>query len=293
MKRPFEIAILLFAGLLGMVGCTTVGPDYKPPQTAAPTDWTTELQGGLIGAAADTNRLERWWTVFNDPVLSDLIEDLTQMELQVDVDETDVGQGHESQEATFTVDAYPDRAFPARITQVRYGSETTDGVVTYKTVLRVDNSSLALRPGMTATAVITVNKRPNALLVPDAALRFAPAAKTSPSGSSRSRGLVGMLLPGPPRMNDSRTEEPDAKKKAQQVRTVRDGQLVALALTKGLSDGHHTEVVSGQPKGQSSMGTNQDDLILVARIRVEATGSGTDPRAHAGSGTPRSANRGL
>ena len=76
------------------------------------------------------------------PVLFTLAEDLTQMELQVDVDEADVGQVKEGQEANFTVDAYPDNSFPARITQVRYGSEEVDGVVTYKAVLGVNNADL-------------------------------------------------------------------------------------------------------------------------------------------------------
>ena len=68
------LAVLLAASLLSISGCTTVGPNYKPPKTAAPTNWTSELQGGLTGAAAATNLLERWWTVFNDPILSDLVE---------------------------------------------------------------------------------------------------------------------------------------------------------------------------------------------------------------------------
>lgn len=181
---------------------------------------------------------------FQAPTLFTLAEDLTQMELQVDVDEADVGQVHEGQEATFTVDAYPDRTFPARITQVRYGSQTVEGVVTYKTVLKVDNSSLALRPGMTATAVITVNKRDNVVLVPNAAMRFVPAAK-EPATNSRSGGLVGMLLPHPPGMNNTKTEEPDTKKKEQQVWLVSGGQLAPLSFTKGLSDGQQTEVASG------------------------------------------------
>jgi HlyD family secretion protein len=181
---------------------------------------------------------------FQSPTLFTLAEDLTQMELQVDVDEADVGQVKEDQDATFTVDAYPDRTFPARITQVRYGSQTVEGVVTYKTVLKVDNSSLALRPGMTATAVITVNKRDNVVLVPNAALRFAPSTKGT-SGSSRGGGLVGMLLPRPPGMNDDKIEEPDTKSKEQRVWTVRNGQLAALSFTKGVSDGLHTEVASG------------------------------------------------
>ena len=68
------LAALLISCLLGSSGCKTVGPDYKPPQTATPTNWTSDLQGGLTGAAADTNFLERWWTVFNDPILSALVE---------------------------------------------------------------------------------------------------------------------------------------------------------------------------------------------------------------------------
>lgn len=181
---------------------------------------------------------------FQAPTLFTLAEDLTQMELQVDVDEADVGQVKDGQDATFTVDAYPDRTFPARITQVRYGSHTVEGVVTYKTVLKVDNSSLALRPGMTATAVITVNQRDNVVLVPNAAMRYLPATTTS-TGTSRSGGLVGMLLPRPPGMNDNKIDDPDTKSKEQRVWTIRDGQLAALSFTKGLSDGLHTEVASG------------------------------------------------
>jgi HlyD family secretion protein len=129
-------------------------------------------------------------------------------------------------------------------------------VVTYKTVLKVDNSSLALRPGMTATAVITVNKRDNALLVSNAALRFAPSTKGA-SGSSRGGGLVGMLLPRPPGMNDNKVEEPDSKSKEQRVWIVRNGQLAALSFTKGLSDALYTEVVSGQVESGMELVTDE------------------------------------
>jgi HlyD family secretion protein len=193
---------------------------------------------------------------FQSPTLFTLAEDLTQMELQVDVDEADVGQVKEAQDATFTVDAYPDRTFPARITQVRYGSQTVEGVVTYKTVLKVDNSSLVLRPGMTATAVITVNQRDNVVLVPNAALRFAPSSKGA-SSSARGGGLVGMLLPRPPGMNASKIEEPDTKSKEQRVWTVNNGQLAAISFTKGLSDGLHTEVASGPVESGMELVTDE------------------------------------
>lgn len=223
------------------------------------TDLAKAIVVSPIKGVVLTRAVEPGQTVaasFNTPTLFKLAEDLTKMELQVDVDEADVGQVKAGQEATFTVDAYPDRAFPARITQVRYGSQTTDGVVTYKTVLNVDNSSLALRPGMTATATITVNKRENALLIPNAALRFVPTTKSA-SAQKQSRGLVGMLLPGPPRMSSTKVDEPDTKKKELPVWTVRDGQLAALSITKGLNDNQHTEVISGQVEAGTELVTDE------------------------------------
>jgi HlyD family secretion protein len=182
--------------------------------------------------------------MFQSPVLFTLAEDLAQMELLVDVDEADVGQVRADQEATFTVDAYPDQVFPARTTQVRFGSQTVEGVVTYKAVLKVDNSSLTLRPGMTATALITVNKRENALLVPNAALRFTPP-RTQTKDKSGGGSLLFSILPHPPRPESTPREDANARNKEQQVWTLRDGQLSAITITKGLSDGKMTEVTSG------------------------------------------------
>ena len=79
------------------------------------------------------------------PVLFTLAENLTQMELHVNVDEADVGKVAAGQHATFSVDAYPDRTYPARITEVRYGSQTVQGVVTYEALLNADNADLSLR----------------------------------------------------------------------------------------------------------------------------------------------------
>jgi HlyD family secretion protein len=114
---------------------------------------------------------------FQAPVLFTLAEDLTRMELDVDVDEADVGQVRAGQGATFTVDAYPDVTFEAQVAAVRFASEKTEGVVTYKAILYVDNPELLLRPGMTATADIAVTEVEDAVLVPNAALRFAPVAE--------------------------------------------------------------------------------------------------------------------
>jgi HlyD family secretion protein len=178
------------------------------------------------------------------PVLFTLAEDLARMELIVDVDEADVGLIKDGQDAEFTVDAYPDRRYPAHITQVRFGAKTVDGVVTYATVLNVDNSDLSLRPGMTATATITVQKIEDALLVPNAALRFAPSGSDMPA-AARNRGLIGRLIPRPPRPT-SRRPAGDDHAKRQRVWTLRDQQLAPIFITIGPSDGTRTVVTGGE-----------------------------------------------
>ena len=181
---------------------------------------------------------------FQAPVLFKLAEDLTKMELQVDVDEADVGVVHEGQEATFTVDAYPDQTYPAKITQVRYGSETKEGVVTYKTVLTVDNSALSLRPGMTATALITVNKKENVLLVSNSVFRFVPP-QTAPAEKKSGSSLLGAMLPRPPRSDSKLPAASASASKEQQVWRVGDTGLIPVTITKGATDGISTEIVSG------------------------------------------------
>jgi HlyD family secretion protein len=179
------------------------------------------------------------------PVLFTLAEDLTRMELHVAVDEADVGQVKEGQEAMFTVDAYPDRTFPAQITQVRYGSQTLEGVVTYETLLNVKNSDLSLRPGMTATAEIMVKKVKDAILVPNAALRFTPPTKEKQASSNTS--IIRTLLPRRPRGRSpsKKLGNATAHRRQQRVWMVRNGELVAISVTTGSTDGVKTEITGG------------------------------------------------
>ena len=176
------------------------------------------------------------------PELFVIAEDLSKMELHVDVDKADVGQIREGQSATFTVDAYPEEVFPAVITQVRVAPDTTEGVVTYETILSVDNSDLRLLPGMTATAEIIVDQVEDALLVPNEALRFEPAAQQAGS-SGNGGGVVGALMPRPPSSSGSRSTS--ASTGAQkQIWLLKDGQAEALTITTSATDGTYTEVVS-------------------------------------------------
>lgn len=195
------------------------------------------------------------------PVLFTLAENLTQMELDVAVDEADVGQVKVGQQATFTVDAFPGRSFPAVIDQVHFAPQTVAGVVTYETVLLVDNSDLSLRPGMTATVEIVVGEYHNVLLLPNTALRFSPPApqvKTASGGS-----LFSRLFPRRPhRTNETKREMPSAKNaQQQQVWTLQNGKPVKLAVTVGATDGQMTQLLSG--KVQAGM------ALLVDVIRTQ------------------------
>lgn len=169
-----------------------------------------------------------------------IAEDLRQMELEVDVDEADVGRVREGQHATFTVDAHPDRTYTAEVRRVAYGSTTTADVVSYAAVLNVKNDDLSLRPGMTASTEIASASVKGALLVPNAALRFTPTATTTPS---RGRGFVGSLMPGPPRSDNRLAETPSDG--APQVWVLRNGAPVAVAVSVGHTNGRYTEIRSG------------------------------------------------
>ncbi len=179
------------------------------------------------------------------PVLFTLAEDLSQVELQVDVDEADVGQVREGQHAMFTVDAYPGREYAARIRRVNFGSQKKEGVVSYQAVLAVSTDDLSLRPGMTGTARIITATRQHVLLVPNAALRFIPSASGQASTTS-SGGLLDRLLPRPPSRTSSKAAGPSPGTGGQQVWVLRDGRLVRLPVTIGVSDGRITEVTGGE-----------------------------------------------
>ena len=187
------------------------------------------------------------------PVLFVIAEDLRRMELRVDVDEADVGKIKIGEKATFSVDAYPDRKFPAEIKDIRFGSEVVQGVVTYKAILSIDNSELLIRPGMTATAEIVVQQVAGALLVPNQALRFSPAASQA---REEQRSFLQRLLPRgrPPFRPPSKQDETGTNRT---VWTLHDGVPVAVRVITGVSDGRRTEIAKG-------------DLVADQRVIVDA-----------------------
>ena len=221
-----------------------------------------EIRSPINGVVL-TRKVEPGQTVaasFQAPVLFTLAEDLKQMELQVDVDEADVGSVRDGQKATFTVDAYPGRRYPATVKRVGFGSQVKDNVVTYPTLLGVDNDDLTLRPGMTATAEITTIERDNALLVPNAALRFTPPEAASLPAKSNG-GLVSQLMPRVPRQAPRKAGNAGPRSTEQNVYVLRNGEPVAVPVTVGASDGRNTEITRG-------------DLAPGTPVVVEATTPG-------------------
>ncbi|MGH6736700.1 MAG: efflux RND transporter periplasmic adaptor subunit [Methyloceanibacter sp.] len=176
------------------------------------------------------------------PILFTIAEDLTKMEVQVDVDEADVGSVKEGQKATFSVDAYPNRTFVAEIRELRFGSEVVQGVVTYKAVLTTDNTELLLRPGMTATAEIVAEQVNDAVTVPNAALRFSPPAGT---GDVDDRNFLQKIMPGPPRFRKPSTQTA-TEGASRKVWVLSGGVPQEVSVTIGPSDGKRTQIVAGE-----------------------------------------------
>jgi HlyD family secretion protein len=191
---------------------------------------------------------------FSTPTLFVIAEDLSAMQLRVNVDEADVGQVRPGEKASFTVDAYPGRQFPARVERIDLASTntastaastgtTTTGtasVVNYEARLTVTNINGLLRPGMTATATIETGATPVSLLVPNGALRFDPDAVPKAQGG----GLdvqVGLA-------EEERKATIGAGSR-QDIHVLKaDGKLEKIEVVTGQSDGRHTAVTSSKLK---------------------------------------------
>jgi HlyD family secretion protein len=162
---------------------------------------------------------------FQTPTLFEIAEDLTRMQVNASVSESDIAAVHEGQAAVFGVDAWPERSFEGRVVQVRSAPVTVQNVVTYDVLVEVQNQDLALKPGMTATVTITTARRDDALRVPLRALRFRPEADggqapaASAAGPAREEGAVFVVERG--------------------------GALRRVALRTGLRDDRWAEVLSG------------------------------------------------
>jgi HlyD family secretion protein len=170
---------------------------------------------------------------FQTPTLFLIATDLAKMEVDTNVSESDIGGVKVGDKATFTVDAFPKRIFSGTVTQVRQSPQTVQNIVTYDVLVSVDNTDLALKPGMTASSRIVTSQRIDTLRVPNQALRY------SPSGWQTTAKQPG-------------TEEMGQA----QIFVLREGNPLAVPVIVGLDDDNFTEIVSGDIK--------PGDLVIAA-----------------------------
>lgn len=244
---------------------------------------TTRRQKAVITAPVTgvvlSRQIEPGQTVaasFNTPTLFIIAEDLASMQLEVAIDEADVGQVKSGQKASFTVDAYPGQTFPARIERVNVGSNNLSSssgsgsssgssaaasastVIAYDAILTVDNKGGELRPGMTATAEIAVQSLRDALLVPNSALRFTPGQSGARSGQQNQGLMTGMTARPRGRRGGGQQERKIGIGSRQTIYIVGDnGQPQPIEVTTGPSDGRNTSVQSRDLKPGMEVITGQ------------------------------------
>jgi HlyD family secretion protein len=177
---------------------------------------------------------------FQTPTLFLIATDLTKMQVDANVSESDIGGIKEGNRATFTVDAYSKRTFEGTVTQVRQSPQTVQNVVTYDVVISVSNKDLALMPGLTAATRIIIDQRDNVLRIPNQALRYVPSGMT-----------IG-------RSDQAR------------VWVLRDGDPEPARVVTGLDDDGYTEIVQGDLKA--------GDQVIIAEQRNTTNTRSTVPR---------------
>jgi HlyD family secretion protein len=231
---------------------------------------------------------------FQAPTLFSIAQDLTKMQVQADVDQSDIGRVKVGQPARFTVDAYPDQEFSGRISQIRLNATVTQNVVTYPVIIEVPNPEEKLRPKMTANVIIDVAMIRDALRIPNAAVRFKPdmgeagsgqrvAGGTGGSGGTGERGLIafgrGQGAAGASGMLGATMQQPAKKQTIYLLEP--DGKLKAVPVQTGISDGHHTQIVEGNLKPGDSV------VVGLVTSKVESApppGGGRGPMGGPGRG---------
>lgn len=186
---------------------------------------------------------------FQTPTLFLIANDLKELEVDTNTSEADMGGVKVGDEATFTVDAFPQRVFHGVVTQRRQSPQTVQNVVTYNVVVGVNNDDLALVPGMTASTTIVTDQRKDALRVPNQALRFVPGGLPAVEAHARTAGTAGS--------------------KQARVFVLRDGRAAAVPVVAGLSDDNFTEIKSGDLR--------VGDRVITAESRRHAAASPAPP----------------
>jgi len=207
------------------------------------TTIVSPIDGVVISRNVDVGQTVA--AAFQAPTIFTIAEDLRKMQVHCNVAEADVGRIRAGMKVTFTVDAWPSDTFEGVVHEVRNAPQTIQNVVTYDVVLDVENQELKLKPGMTANVTFVVAERADALLVPNAAIRFRPPGAPEERGSTRrDQRKVWRLEPATP-------------------------NLTPVTVRVGMTDGNFTEVVEGDLK--------EGDLVVTEVLNGKANG-GNVPR---------------
>ena len=204
------------------------------------TDIVSPVDGTVV-----TRSVEMGQTVaasFQTPTLFLVATDLTTMQVDTNVSESDIGAIKPGNKASFTVESFPNRSFNGEVTEVRQSPQTIQNVVTYDVVIGAPNQDLVLKPGMTATTRIVIDERANVLRAPDPALRYSPG------------GLAGLSgAPTPPDVSGGA-----------RVWVLRNGSLRPIVISPGLDDDNFTEIV----KGDLQVG---DEIVVGEEVKPTAS----------------------
>jgi HlyD family secretion protein len=189
---------------------------------------------------------------FQTPTLFTIAQDLTKMQINTNVAESDIGMVQVGQDVEFTVDAYPDITFKGKVWQIRQAPITVQNVVTYDVVIQVDNRDLRLMPGMTANVTIIIMTKRDVLRITNAVLRFRLTDKPAGAGASAARSGGGAGTKGP------------------SVWVLENGKPRRVAIQPGISDGTYTEIASGDLKeGQN---------VIIEALKGNKSKSQSGPR---------------
>lgn len=182
---------------------------------------------------------------FQTPTLFTIAQDLTKMQIDTNVAESDIGVVKVGQDVEFSVDAYPDTTFKGKVWQIRQAPITVQNVVTYDVVIQVNNRDFKLMPGMTANVSIIITTKHDVLRISNAALRFRFSEKPAGAGAA-------------------------GEKKGPVVWTLEDGKPKRVGVTPGISDGNYTEVVSGDLK--------EGQALIVEQLKKNKPQTPSGPR---------------
>lgn len=227
--------------------------DLKNSEIISPVDGIVLTRNVEVGQSVAAS--------FQAPTLFKVAENLEEMQLYASISEADIGKVKEGQEVTFSVDAYPDRIFHAKVNRVNFGSgdgssssssssnssssSSSSSIIIYRAKIEVDNKSLLLRPDMSATADIITAKAENALLVPSSALYFDLNKSLQKAGVKKTSSSLGNMFAPPPRPKAQIHSKQTTPTKSGTLWVLKNGKAESVSVELGISNGSYTQILSG------------------------------------------------